>query len=86
MQKSGCYTCHSVDGSAGTGPTYKGLFGRKEVLSDGSSLDVDENYIRESILRPNAKVVKGFENGNMPPFVFTDAKLDAIIAYLKTVK
>ncbi len=86
VQKSGCYTCHSVDGSAGTGPTYKGIFGRKENLSDGSSVDVDENYLRESILRPNAKVVKGFENGNMPPFVFTDAKLDAIIAYLKTVK
>ncbi|MFO0666172.1 MAG: cytochrome c oxidase subunit II [Polyangiaceae bacterium] len=86
VAKSGCLTCHSLDGSAGTGPSYKGLYGRKEPLSDGSSVDVDENYVRESILRPSAKIVKGYENGNMPPFVFTDAKLDAIISYLKTVK
>jgi cytochrome c oxidase subunit II len=85
VKKSGCYTCHSVDGTAGTGPSYKGLFGRNEMLTTGPLL-VDENYLRESILRPNAKIVKGYENGNMPPFVFTDAKLDAIIAYLKTVK
>lgn len=86
VQKSGCLTCHSLDGSAGTGPSYKGLFGRDENLSDGTTVKVEDNYIRESILRPSAKIVKGYENGNMPPFVFTDAKLDAIITYLKTVK
>jgi cytochrome c oxidase subunit II len=86
VKKSGCLTCHSLDGSAGTGPSYKGLFGKQENFADGSNGTADENYIRESILRPQAKIVKGYENGNMPPFVFTDAKLDAIIAYLKTVK
>jgi cytochrome c oxidase subunit 2 len=82
----GCTTCHSVDGSAGTGPTFKGVWGRTESLTTGEQVKVDENYVRESILRPQAKIVKTFENGNMPPFVFTDKQIDAIIAYLKTTK
>jgi cytochrome c oxidase subunit II len=86
VKKSGCLTCHSLDGSAGTGPSYKGIFGHKGVLANGEAYTADENYIRESILRPNAKIVKGFENGNMPPFVFKDNKLDDIIAYMKTLK
>ena len=84
--KNNCATCHSVDGTAGTGPTFKGVYGRKETLTTGQQVEVDENYIRESILRPQAKIVKGFETGNMPPFVFTDEKIEALIAYLKTVK
>lgn len=84
--KNNCPTCHSTDGSAGTGPTFKGVFGRTETLTTGQQVQVDDNYIRESLLRPQAKIVKGFETGNMPPFVFTDAKIEAIIAYLKTVK
>lgn len=84
--KNNCATCHSRDGSAGTGPTFKGVYGRNEVLTTGQQVQVDDNYIRESILRPQAKIVKGFETGNMPPFVFTDEKIEALIAYLKTVK
>ncbi len=84
--KNNCATCHSRDGSPGTGPSFKGLFGTKAPLTTGEQVDVDENYLRESILRPQAKIVKGFETGNMPPFVFSEDKLDALIAYLKSVK
>ena len=84
--KNNCATCHSRDGTAGTGPSFKGLWGRNEVLTTGEQVPVDDNYIRESILRPQAKIVKGYEGGNMPPFVFTDEKIEALIAYLKTVK
>jgi cytochrome c oxidase subunit II len=84
--KSGCFTCHSVDGSKGTGPSYKGLFGRQEAMADGKSYLADENYIKESILVPKAKIVAGYENGNMPSFYFKEPQLDALIAYLKTVK
>lgn len=85
-KKKNCFTCHSLDGSAGTGPTFKGVYGRVEQLSGGGTVTVDSNYIRESILKPQAKIVKGFEGGNMPPFVFTDDQVNAIIAYLQTVK
>jgi cytochrome c oxidase subunit 2 len=84
-QESQCFTCHSVDGSASTGPTWRGLFGRTENLTDGTA-HVDENYIRESILQPQAKVVRGFQPV-MPTFQGTlqDRQIDAIIAYIRTL-
>lgn len=84
--KNGCTTCHSVDGSKGTGPSLKGVFGTMQPLQVGPDVMADENYLRESILRPQAKIVKGFTNAQMPLFVFKDPQVDALIAYLKTLK
>lgn len=83
----GCNSCHTVDGSAKVGPSFKGIVGRTEALSDGSSVVVDENYIRESIYQPNAKVVAGF-TPQMPTFAgqINDAQMSALIAYMKTLK
>ena len=67
------------------GPSLKGVFGTMQSTNKGDTM-ADENYIRESILRPQAKIVTGYENASMPPFVFKEAQLDAIIAYLRTVK
>jgi cytochrome c oxidase subunit II len=84
--KNGCNACHSVDGSALVGPSLKGAFGRMEAIEGGTTVSIDENYIRESILRPQAKIVKGYTNAVMPPFVLKDNKLDAVIAYIKSLK
>lgn len=62
----GCVSCHSADGSTGAGPSWLGIYGREEVLDDGSSVTVDDAYIRESILMPNAKIVEGFIPNLMP--------------------
>lgn len=63
--KRGCGQCHSVDGSAGTGPTFQGIWGRTESFTDGSSLVIDGPeglaYVRESIYDPKAKVVAGYQ-------------------------
>lgn len=82
-----CFTCHSTDGSPLVGPTLKDLFGREEELDDGSKFVVDEAYVRESILEPNARTVKGFVAGMMPPVLggVTDAELTSLIAYIKTL-
>jgi cytochrome c oxidase subunit 2 len=87
FEKNACVTCHTTDGSPKIGPTFKGLFGRTEALTDGSTLTVDENYIRESIVDPTAKVVKGFQPV-MPPFkgVLTDNQIKALIAFIKEQK
>jgi cytochrome c oxidase subunit 2 len=84
MKARGCFQCHSMDGSASTGPTLKDAFGRTEALSDGSTITVDENYIRESIYYPQKKIVKGF-GPVMPAFLgsLKDREIDWIIAYLK---
>jgi cytochrome c oxidase subunit II len=82
-----CNTCHSLDGTRVQGPSFKGVFGRTEKFTDGSSLNVDENYIRESLLEPQKKVVEGYP-ATMPTFkgLLKEPEIDAIIAYLKTVQ
>ena len=86
-QTKGCATCHSIDGTRGTGPSWKGVYGTMQPLSDGTSVMADENYIRESILVPGAKVVKGYDNV-MPVFqgLLRDREVNALIAYIKTLK
>jgi cytochrome c oxidase subunit 2 len=83
---NGCAACHSINGAAGIGPTWLGLFGRQEVLTDGSVITVDEEYIHESIVAPQAKIVAGFENQLMPAYNFTDEQIADIIAYIKTLQ
>jgi cytochrome c oxidase subunit 2 len=83
----GCAQCHSIDGKAGTGPSFKGIFGTQQPLTIGSSVLCDENYIRESILEPQAKVVAGF-NPVMPTYQgrLSDREIVALIEYIKTLK
>ncbi len=87
FSQKACITCHSVDGKAGTGPTFKGVFAHTVELEGGTSVQVDENYIRESILEPKAKVVKGFQPV-MPTYqgLLKDKQIDAIVEYIKTLK
>ncbi len=59
----GCQGCHSLDGSEMVGPSFQGLYGRTDhEMSDGTTLTVDENYLRESILKPEARIVAGYNN------------------------
>ena len=81
-----CNTCHSSDGTRLNGPTFQNLFGRTEQLTDGSSVVVDENYIRESLMQPNAKVVATYQP-IMPTFQgrLDDRQISALIAYIKSL-
>jgi cytochrome c oxidase subunit 2 len=82
-----CTTCHSTDGRAMNGPTFLGIYGHEVTLSDGSKVTVDENYIRESILNPQAKIVMGFQP-IMPTFqgLLKDREIDALIAFIKSLQ
>jgi cytochrome c oxidase subunit 2 len=82
----GCKQCHSVDGSPGIAPTFVGLFGSESVLTTGERVPVDENYIRESIYEPQAKVTAGYDPV-MPTYRgrLSDDEVTAIIEYLKTL-
>lgn len=83
----GCKQCHSVDGAAGIGPTFQGLFGHPVVLVGGKRIEAaDENYLRESILEPQARIVAGFEPV-MPTYKgrLSDKEIQAIIAYIKSL-
>lgn len=87
VEKSGCLGCHSTDGTTKIGPTWKGLFGKRELLANGATVTVDDNFIKEKIYDPGAAPVKGFPPV-MPTFKgqLSDDDVTAIIAYIKTLK
>jgi cytochrome c oxidase subunit 2 len=86
-ESRGCATCHSLDGMRGQGPSFKGVFGHTVELAAGKSVLADENYIRESILDPQAKVVKGFEP-IMPTFqgLLRQREMNALVEFIKAQK
>jgi len=88
VKANGCLGCHTVDGSKSVGPTWKGLFGSKVTLSDGSTVLADETYLSDSILNPTSQIVEGFQ-ALMPASyagVFSQEDISNIIAYLMTLK
>jgi cytochrome c oxidase subunit 2 len=86
-EKSGCMACHSTDGSAKIGPTWKGLFGSTVTFTDGASVKADEQYLKDYILTPNIKIIKGYQPV-MPSYkgMLKDDEITEIIAYIKTLK
>ena len=82
-----CTTCHAPTAEKKIGPGWKGLFGSTVEMTDGSKVLADENYIRESIENPNAKVVKGFPASmNSYKGQINETDMGAIIAYIKSLK
>src|SRR5438128_3818861 len=85
FQQLGCVTCHRSD-TQGRGPNLVGLFGKQVQLEDGRTVIADENYVRESILNPSAKIVSGFKP-IMPVFqgLVSEEQLNTLIAYIKSL-
>lgn len=85
-----CGTCHSEDGSAGIGPTWTGLFGSEgEVITaDGETITItkDEDYIRESIVEPDAKKPVDYAQAVMASYSYlSDVEIESIVLYLKNL-
>ena len=85
FQQLGCSTCHRFD-TQGRGPNLAGVFGKPVQLVDGRTVVADENYVRESILNPGAKIVAGFKP-IMPTFQgqVSEEGLMALVAYIKSL-
>lgn len=90
-----CAVCHTVDGGVGTGPTWKNAYGYPREFSNAAALtqaDIDadplewDNYLRESILNPSAKVRAGYQNA-MPSFdgQLSPVELRGLIAYIRSL-
>lgn len=88
--EKGCVNCHSADGSRSVGPTWKGLAGSKVELANGTTVQADDAYLRESMLDPSAKTVKGFNPGLMESVIEPDSlsqeEVRALIAYIKSLE
>lgn len=86
-EKKGCNACHTVDGTPRVGPSFFHDFGTTVTLSDGSKIQMDENYIRESLASPQAKARPGYPP-SMPSFEgqLKEKEIQGLIAYLKSLK
>jgi cytochrome c oxidase subunit 2 len=88
-REKGCLGCHSLDGTKGVGPTFKGLYNsRVPVLQNGKRLIVtaDDAYLRESISQPAAKIVEGFQP-IMPTFPeLKDEEVEALVKFIEGVR
>jgi cytochrome c oxidase subunit 2 len=88
-QQFGCNACHSLDGTVSVGPSWQGIYQSQEPLADGTTVTVDEAYLHESIIDPNAKIVAGFNPGVMPQNfeeVLTEEQISDVIEFIKSVR
>ncbi len=87
-QQYGCLSCHTIDGSSGVGPTWKGLSGSQVTLDNGTKVTADDAYLKESVVDPDAKIVNGFSNIMPTNFArqLSDSQISDIIAFIKSLK
>ncbi|MDI6402225.1 cytochrome c oxidase subunit II [Balneolaceae bacterium ANBcel3] len=81
---AGCNACHTLDGTDRIGPSFLNLFGSERTLTDGRTVTADEDYIRRSIIDPNAEITAGYP-ANMPSYAgrLSDRQIDGLIAFIK---
>jgi cytochrome c oxidase subunit 2 len=88
-QEKGCLGCHSLDGSRGAGPTFKGLFGTQVTVLKGktrTTVTADVGYLRECIRKPNTQVLEGFQP-IMPTYPeLSDDDVTALVEFIEGVK
>ena len=86
-ERKGCNSCHTLDGSRSKGPSWKGIFGKPEKLNNGTQVTVNEDYLKESMLNSQAKVVAGFEP-IMPTFqgLLRDHEVRGLVEFIKSLQ
>jgi mono/diheme cytochrome c family protein len=89
---SGCSGCHSLTGSPGAGPSFKGLAGSTVTLETGETVNADDAYLERAITDPDGQIVKGYHSGIMAPAISgfgLAAKANdvrALVAFIKSRK
>ena len=84
FETMGCTACHNTDGTTKVGPHLNGIWGTTVEMNDGTKVKVDANYVRESLLKPSAKIVKGF-TPQMPSFAgrLDDQQINGLIHFIQ---
>ena len=85
LHKLICSACHSTDGSARVGPTFKGRYGTEVEHTDGTKAVIDDAYIVEAIRAPSQRVTKGYPPA-MPPQPLDDEDVASLLLFMKSVK
>lgn len=86
-QGQGCVTCHTADGTAASGPTWKGVAGSVRPLTDGTEVVADDAYLFNSIIDPHNQIVDGYDD-SMPTFyadMLDDSQITDLVEYIKSL-
>jgi mono/diheme cytochrome c family protein len=86
FESSGCAACHAT-GPGSIGPSLRGAWGTSQALADGTSVLFDRAYFEESVLHPEARLVRGYKPA-MPSYegLLSESDLDALAEYIRTLK
>ncbi len=85
----GCSACHKTDGTSQIGPSFKGLYGSKQKISEDnkvSEVEVNDEYIANSITTPQKQIVVGFEKTQMAKLDLSGNEIKEVCAYIKSLK
>ena len=87
FQANGCHACHSLGEDRIIGPGLRGVYGSEQPMADGGTVLADEDYLRQSILEPQARIVAGYPS-SMPSYegLIDEAGLDALVEYLRSLQ
>jgi len=83
--QNACGTCHSIDGSRLIGPTWQNLYGSEQQFENADPVVADEDYIRESIVNPQAKIVEGYPPSMVAYDQLSESEINSLIAYIKSL-
>jgi Cytochrome c len=91
-QEDGCSSCHSLNGTRMTGPSWKGLAGSRVTLSDGRTVIADNAYLTRHIVEPDALTVRGYPGEVMKQAIEAlhlkshPAELRALVAFIDSLR
>lgn len=89
VEVNGCISCHSLDGSKGVGPTWKGLADSTVTLNDGTTAQADAFFLLSSIIKPDIQIVEGYSAGVMPKNyldLLTEEQINDILIFIQSLK
>ena len=84
--RRGCLSCHSLDGQRHVGPSFRGLYLRRQRLIDGEVV-ADDAYLTRSMMEPNAQIVAGYAPV-MPTYLgqLDPAEVGALLELIKSLR
>lgn len=87
FSEKGCIGCHKINGEGGeVGPSLAGIMGETVELSTGEKLVRDHEYLEESFLNPDARIVKGYQAGIMPKINLTHEQIHELDEFLRSLR
>jgi mono/diheme cytochrome c family protein len=87
-----CSACHSLTGTGGAGPSFKGVASSQVTLASGQTVTADDAYLVQAIADPDAQIVKGYRAGIMPAAIASfdltgkPSDIRALVAFIKSQK